>query len=757
MKEKFKKHILENINKKTIKQISQELNLKEKEVKKVLSNYTRNNKSSLNSQKEEVVKRKKIVVFYLLLITILGLAVYINSINGKFICDDYSLIKENVSIKSFANLSKIFYKNKKLKPKKNAFFRPLPLLTYAIDYSFWKLNVKGYHLTNILLHILVGMSIFWLITLIFKDQVLSFFTSLLFIVHPIHTEAVSYLSGRNDLLAVLFLLLCFICYTAFLKSNNFYLYPCILLSFFLALFSKENSLILPVLLILYHFTFHKEKKKNLFPLLSLFMINFCYLFYRFGILRSTSSSQIPESTALSLNSLTIAAAAPLGIILKKIPGFFVAITNYFKLLLLPFGLHLDYGEKIFSFFHLKSLLGMSLLVSLLLVAFFMRKKNKIITFSILWFFLALLPVADFYPVFSFMAEHYLYLPSIGFFLLLAKGLTIVYKKTKFRIATIIFLIILTGFYAYLTVQQNTFWRTPLELYKRTLNYNPSSVWALTNLGSVYREMNQPEKSLKLLKKAVQLNPHNAEAYTKLAAVYHDMNNENEAIELYKKALEIDPDYEEAFNNMGSIYYKQGNTKKALRLYKKALEIDPYYAEVYYNFGNVYKDMGKKKEAVPYYQKAIEIDPDYLEAYFNLGVIYYTLGKKNEAIALFNRGIEIDPTNPKGYFNLGNAYFGMGKQKEAAKVFEKGIEFDPTYLKAYINLGSAYYYEGMVKEAINTYQKAIEIDPNYGKLYYNLSVIYFEEKEYKSAIEYYDKAAKFGIHDPKLIKELNSFR
>ncbi|GAF76422.1 unnamed protein product, partial [marine sediment metagenome] len=150
---------------------------------------------------------KNPTILAIVLIIILGFVVYSNSLNGKFIWDDEYLIKNNVYIRSFSYLPKIFSEDIGTgAEKKYYFYRPLQMITYMIDYSLWKLNVRGYHLTNTLLHILAALTIYWLINILFGDRPLSLFASLFFVAHPIHTEAVAYISGRADPLALLFML-----------------------------------------------------------------------------------------------------------------------------------------------------------------------------------------------------------------------------------------------------------------------------------------------------------------------------------------------------------------------------------------------------------------------------------------------------------------------------------------------------------------------------------------------------------------------
>ncbi len=569
-----------------------------------------------------------------ILIAILGFAVYGNSLKGEFLWDDIYLVKDNASIKDFSSIPTIFAKDewRFIAERKFNLYRPLQTLTYMVDYSLWKLNVMGYHLTNILLHILTALAVFWLVNILFDDRLLSLITGTLFVVHPVHTESVTYISGRADPLAAVFMLLCFILYIKHICSNNTKIYILALLTYALALLSRENSLVLPVLLLLYHYAFKKKiKAKEFLPISGL---AFIYILLRIAVL-GYSPSDIMCATS----------------VFQRIPGFFAAITNYVKLLFLPFGLHMEYGNKLFGIADPRAVLGIVILPSLLLYAFRKRNKNGLIFFSISWFFIALLPQSNLFPINAYMAEHWLYLPSIGFFLILAKGLSSIYKAKNLRIFAIVLIIGIVTFYSYLTIRQNTYWKEPITLYERTLRYAPASVRATNNLGLRYYEMGKRVEAITLYKKTIETDPNYTNAHYNLGNVYYDIGRNEKAIASYKKAIEINPTYARAYNNLGVVYYDMGYSEEAISLYKKTIEIDPDCEDAYYNLGNAYYNIGDNKRAATLYKKAIEADPAHAEAYNNLGVIYYNLGNNKEAVSLFKKAIEINPDYTDAQNNL----------------------------------------------------------------------------------------------------------
>ncbi|MGD9015193.1 MAG: tetratricopeptide repeat protein, partial [Candidatus Omnitrophota bacterium] len=483
--------------------------------------------------------KRKTVFVSIALIAGLGFLVYANSLNGKFVWDDDFLVKNNVYLKNWAHLPKIFTEDDGTGGgTKYNFYRPLRIVTYMIDYHLWKLDVRGYHFINIVLHIGVACCIYWLITLLFGDWLLALLAGAFFVIHPVHTEAVAYISGRTDPLSGLFILLCFIFYIKCSRLKSAKVYSLILISYVLALLSKESALILPALLLLYHFAFKvKIKFKNF---LSVVSIAFIYIVLRLTVLVS--------SLPYSWNFTTV---------LQRTPGFFVAVTNYIRILLLPINLRAVYGDNLFNFTEPKAIIGCVILFLLLIYAFKRKMHNQLIFFSVFWFFIGLLPVCGIYPLAFYMAEHYIYLPSIGFFLIVAQVIIYIYRVKKFKTFTTFFVSGLLVSYSCLTIRQNNYWREPIAFYKRTLRYVPRDYRMHNNLGKAYSAIGK----------------------------------QAEAIASFNKTLEINPGYVRAYNNLGNAYNAMGKKEQAIALYNKAIEINPEYAEVYYNLANIYYSMG----------------------------------------------------------------------------------------------------------------------------------------------------------------------
>lgn len=574
---------------------------------------------------------EKISFLQVILIIILGLSIYSNCSNGNFIWDDYGLVKDNDYIKNWSNLPKIITEDFGVGGgTKSNFYRPLQMVVHMVGYSLWGFKTIGYHLTSILAHILAAVILYFLLRNLFHRKTISFVVSLLFVAHPINTEAVCYISGLSDPLSLVFMLSCLIFYIKSLYSKNIALYILALLSFVFALFSKENAVVLPLLILLYHYAFGKNIEiKKLILFLGILM---GYILLRLTILNP-----------LDRSPLTIVG------LLERIPVFFAAIADYLRLLLLPFDLHMEYGNKIFKVTDTKVMLGLIMSFSLIIFAFIKRKDNAVLFFAIAWFFITLLPVSNIYPIsYSFMMEHYLYVPALGFFLVLSDLLCHPLKnKTSaffLRLCTVALLI----FYSYLTVKQTECWKEPITFYKRILKYAPNS-WRF---------------------------------YNELGIEYANVGDNSEAEGAYKEALKINPDAAGVYYNLGNLYKKMGNKESSLAMYKIANGINAKSVQHYYEIGSQLKAIGRYTEAIASFKKALEFDQNNLIVCSDLASTYILVGRYKDAIALFKKVLVIKPDFALAYNNLAVAYYYV-KQYDLAvencgKAIGLGYQVEPKF-------------------------------------------------------------------------------
>ncbi len=534
MKAEHRQYILENAGKKSPQQIAKELGLREKVVKKLLENERRRpavqggpapslkaaaSPAAAGAPSGQPLEKFPTAVL-LAALGALGFLIYSSALGGAFLFDDAALVRDNPFIKSFSQLPKLFTENIWAGVGIEYFFyRPLQMVTYLIDHALWGMDPKGYHLTSIAVHVLTAWAMFCLVWLLFANRWLAFLTALFFVVHPVHTEAVTYIAGRADPLVALFMLLTLGLYVKLGERKDAKLLLLLAVSYALALLSKEYALILPALALVYHLAL--KKKVNWPAVVTLGAVFAAYLALR----------------TLVLHSAAQRSSAP-GTFGERLPGVFISIASYLRLLVAPINLHMEYGSRVYSFDEPAAGLGLILTAALFIYAFIKRRSEPLIYFSVLWFFVALVPVSNLFPLNATMAEHWLYLPSLGFFLLLAYFLDRLYRSGRARNLSLALIVGVVGVNAYLTFRQNDYWKDSVTFYSRTLKHNSQGARMYNNLGSEYNEMGRREEAIEMFKKALDNNPSFAAAHENLAIAYYYTNRYALAVQHFDKAITL---------------------------------------------------------------------------------------------------------------------------------------------------------------------------------------------------------------------------
>lgn len=582
---------------------------------------------------------RKFLLLSLVLIVFVGVFSYANSLRGQFLWDDESLVQYNPYVKNWSHLPKIFTSRLGSTAKASGvFYRPVQTLTYLVDYSFWRLNVFGYHLVNMIWHILAAISIFGLIQVLFRRGKLALLTALLFVAHPMHTEAVSYISGRADSLATFFMIASYILYLKQDQKRSGMLLSLMVISYVLALLSKEISIVLLPLIWLYHYSFKKSFNVKAFAVL--IGTTIVFVLWRTLVIGTDSMAQGVVPTFF-----------------ERLPGVFIAFVNYFGILFFPFNLHMEHGGILFPFSDPRVMIGAMLLTALCVYTSRKREKDPFLYFSVGWFLIALFPSSNFlFTINAYMAEHWLYIPSIGFFLIVSRFLINLYENQKFRGLAVVAMIGLLVFYSSLTIRQNRYWNNGISFYKKMLQYAPTS----------------------------------SRLYNNLAKAYHDAGKNDELIALLRSAIQLQPDNALAHNNLGNAYKEIKKFEEAKRSYQRAIKIDPEHAGPYYNLSTIYADVeGDNKKAVVLLNKAIKLSPHFPKPYHKLALIYLDRGENRKSIVLLNKALKLNPDDPQVYHIFGYAYMQMSSPKKAEAMYKKALEVDPNYVQPYNDLAIIY--------------------------------------------------------------------
>ena len=624
----------------------------------------KNSKKNLRPKKETKEKHGAARPWWhylvpLCLVVVVGFGVYANSLNGDFIWDDKDLIVKNHYIKNWDNLSvaltrDFFYRSHE--EGKIGYYRPLITLSYMLDYQVWKLNPFGYHLTNLVFHCCNSLLVYLIVWFLSSSLTTSFLSSLLFAIHPIHTESVSWISGRTDVIASFFFFSSLLLYLYWVKVKRWWYYACSLILFAFALLSKEMVMTLPLLILLYDYYFvaGKEIKRMgvRIPYWSGYiLLVVMYFLIRFVVFRVGTGNPYVEGFSR------------LDVVLTFGKGF----LYYLFKLLLPFNLNAYVMLNLGSVVQAGVWAGIILIAGLVLTG--LRARDLSISFGIGFFLISLLPLTNLIPINSPvdmdfpLAERFLYLPSFGYCLVLgglvAKGVTL----DRWKVGGMVFLLIC--FYSFNTFARNRDWRDETLFYLRTLNVSPQSSVIQNNLGNILLDKGLFDEAEAQFKQALKLKPTYAIAYNNLGNVYFRKGIFEPAMEFYKKAISLDPNYPETYNNLGNIYDNLGARNQAIDAYKVALRIRPQFAEAHNNLGIAYYHLKMYDAAIQEYEEAIRLGLDTVQVRNNLGNVYDDKGFPEKAILEYNRAIALDPRNYLPYLNLAVVYALKYKDREKA--------------------------------------------------------------------------------------------
>lgn len=658
-----------------------------------------------------------------LIIAVVTVVVFYNSLSNEFVFDDESVIVNNQSIKSLDNLSRFFTAEDGFHKVIGRYYRPLVSASYAMDFSIWGLNSYGFHLTNLIIHIISCFLLFKILTLLFlrykHRNLFSLFAALIFAVHPIHTEAVSWVSGRTDSMVTMFFLASFLFYVEYVKefvhikeehslqaieSKN-PLYLILSLVFYsLGLLTKEMIITMPVIILLFDFVYRKKGfeyfRKNIAVYALFIGVTLAYLILRYELLKD-----IPERVKY-LYFYGQETSVVVGTMIKTVPV-------YFRLLLAPFGLLYHYNgviEDAKSMFDAGVVLSILFIAILIYLSVIFYKKDSIVSFCILFFLVTLIPVMNIIPTMNLMAERFLYLTSVCLALLICHITLLGSAKRDSKIMNVGLVIIIIAF-SYLTYSRNAVWKSNDSLYASAKDVKGTVL--LVNYGNIYA---------------------NASKYDEAAA-------------LYKKALSIRDNNLLAHHNLGLIYLLRGNLDSAELRFNKGISIDSLAPDGYYQLATVYNLQNKKEEAVKILERLQEIFPDYRESAgilenlksgntseltgadvpgkkgakdFQINILQrrsfkaFSEKRFQDAINDLNELIEIAPDNESksGYMNnLAMCYAELNDNAMQEKYFIDAVELNPENINALHGLSSFYLKTGKKSEGIDYLKKILSMSPN----------------------------------------------
>lgn len=588
----------------------------------------------------------------MLLIFFIPLLLYSITLTFGFVYDDREVILGNPWIRDIKYIPDMFTSSVWAfqQEKASNYYRPVFLLALMVEHYIFGLKAWGFHLVSVLLHAVNSVLVFLGTSLFLSsgtgeargaagsaaNHLPAFVAGLVFTLHTVNTEAVSWVSATSELLITLFLLISFYLYISAgggRVRKSAFRYAVSVFCFILALLTKETAIVLVLLIPAYDFSKYGVAFIRRWRAYPPYLITAAL----YMAVRSSIVGGVVHHKAVDISAW------------ETMVNVFPFLARYFAKLILPTGLSVAYPiQPVHSITEPAAIIGI-LTVFLFLCALLIFRRNKPVFFSLLWILIPLLP-AMYVPAISIssMADRYLYLSTIGFAVIVAYFVRFVFERAR----------------------PGGYWRPAVVVLT-------AAVLVLYSAGTVTRSLAWKDDRT-LWTAAAEKYPASPLLRLKLAVTLHKLGETGEAIAQYKEVIRVNPGMEKAHYNLAVLYQEQGDHAGAITRFKEVVRINPRNFTAYYLLALSYQKMGDVRGAVGSYREAIRIKPDYEDAHYNLAWTYQSMGDSRNAIIHYKTVIRLSPWARDAHYNLGLIYAGKGRLDEAAHEFSETLRIDPSY-------------------------------------------------------------------------------
>jgi len=665
--------------------------------------------------------------------------------------------------------------------------RPTVFLTLAVNYALGGLEVRGYHILNMGIHLLASLTLYGVVRRTLETEsfrttvgsvssVVALWTALLWAVHPLQTESVTYLIQRGESLMGLFYLLTLYGTARGAPSRRRWAWHAISIgACALGMGAKAVMVTAPVAALLYDRWFLAKSfgraLRDRWPLY-VGLASTWGVLLACGVFRTvfTAGSEY-ETVGYGLRGVTAIeyARTQAGVIL-----------HYLWLCFYPIPLCLDYAWPIADW--KASIPSLAAITAALAVAIFLSARRHWVGFASALFFLVLAPTSSIIPIRDAAFEHRMYLPLAAVIVAVVGGVYLLAKKfgesprlgqgSTLAVVQVLGLVI-TLLLGGLTVRRNRDYTDELRMWSDVVAKRPGNPRGHMNLGVYRQRRGLLDEAVASYGEAVALDPDYGEAYYNLgtalvaqrrlddaAAAYHDavrcepgnflawtnlgdllksQRHPDEAEQAYRQALAIKPGINAARLQLASLLVENGRKTEAATEYRRLLETDPQSAEGHYGLANVLLSLGSVELAGAEYRRALELQPAHADAANGLGNLFFEQQRADDAIAMYRRAVDLNPANGSFHRNLGSALAVGGRLEEAAAEFTEAIRIDPDSAGARFNLGNALARLGRVPMALEEFRIAARLDPTDVPSRINLGNACFMLGRLEEAIEAYQSA------------------
>lgn len=595
----------------------------------------------------------------LLILTILTGVLFGHTLDTPWYFDDYPIIIENPAIRDMSRAIRALFSQP----------RGLATLTFALNFQIGGTDPTYYHLFNLLLHALNSFLVYKLLEIIFERRVfLALSGSLIFLVHPVQTQAVNYVVQRSTLLATLFALLSILLFlkarawhnrNGFRDQKQLVFYVLAILTYLVSVATKQNTATLPLIMLCLAVLLDRESAlgREIIYITPFILIPLAIAvpLVITPLLQGTELAAIANTRPLS----NLEGSNPLRYFITQLEVFFL----YMKLYLFPVNLRLDYAYPIVNqIINLKSLLYLVLHGIILLLAFLFRHKYRFLAIGVFWFYLALLVESSFIPL-DPVYEHRLYFPIVGLIIPTCWFVGLVSEK-KWQVTIIIVILIPL---CILTWQRNTLWKDQIGFTENNAELSPHGEGVWISLALLYLNENRFEDALDALEKAKEINPDYPSIYINSTATYIKLRQPEKALAEARTGLKLLPGNLKLRKNLSMIYSLQGQHREAIEILKRLSNDHPSDVDVYELQAQNYIDLGAWGQAEDSISKALRLKEDLENGYYLLGFSQYQQKKYSAAIESLKMQLMQNPDDAEALYGLGMTSLEIGDRETARSV------------------------------------------------------------------------------------------
>jgi tetratricopeptide (TPR) repeat protein len=701
------------------------------------------------------------------LLALAALAAYHNSFSGPFIFDDTPSIVDNPDIR---HLTTTLREDPQIN-EGTGVGRPLLRLSLWINYAAGGQEVRGYHVLNLMLHILAAWTLWGLARRMLESPALrdrygqeawglALAIALLWTTHPLQTESVTYVVQRTEILAGWFYLLTLYSVVRSASAAGWRVSAwsgAAVVSCLLGMASKETLATAPLLALALDRVFFAPSWKRLWQLRrGLYAALGCTWIFQAMLVRAASGRMGTVGFGLGMPWWEYALTQP------------YYLCRYLALSMWPSGLTLDYGM------YLARSVGevapyAAVVLLLLALTFVALWRNPPLGFCGLWFFLILATTSSVVPIKTQTgAEHRMYLPLAGLIGLGVVGGYTLWRRAwrerpgGLRAGSLLLLLLAVGITALgaRTVARNAEYRSEVSIWQTVVDRRPINPRAYNNLGFALANTGHTKEAIVQYEAALRLEPDYAEVHNNLGNALVNTGHTPEAIAQFEEALRLKPNYAKAHYNLGNTLANTGHTSEAIAQYEAALRVKPAFVEAHSNLGIALAKTGRTTEAIAQYEAALRLKPDSAEAHNNLGSALARLGHTPQAISQFEEALRFNPDYAEAHSNLGNALANTGHTSEAIAQYEAALRLKPDSAEAHSNLGSALASVGHTSEAIAQFEEALRLKPDFAEVHHNLGSALASAGHTSEAIAQFEEALRLkpdlaGGYLPEAIAELKA--